>query len=164
MSEGKTPNDLWVEGCYICTNIYIHTTHTTHTHKHTSTQSHFVEEYDPTIEDSYRKQCVIDDEVAVLDILDTAGQEVCSRLDLGEGGKEGGGREGGGGKGGGVEGRKGEGGEDQPGLLRSCVELYRIWPEVGFMALQFSGDSPQVQVLVLCCRKLGVDIVHVDSH
>ena len=40
-------------------------------------QSHFVEEYDPTIEDSYRKQCVIDDEVAVLDILDTAGQEVC---------------------------------------------------------------------------------------
>ena len=30
-------------------------------------QSHFVEEYDPTIEDSYRKQCVIDDEVAVLD-------------------------------------------------------------------------------------------------
>lgn len=41
-------------------------------------QSHFVEEYDPTIEDSYRKQCVIDDEVAVLDILDTAGQEVRS--------------------------------------------------------------------------------------
>ena len=39
-------------------------------------QSHFVEEYDPTIEDSYRKQCVIDDDVAVLDILDTAGQEV----------------------------------------------------------------------------------------
>ena len=36
-----------------------------------------MEEYDPTIEDSYRKQCVIDDEVAVLDILDTAGQEVC---------------------------------------------------------------------------------------
>ena len=35
-----------------------------------------MEEYDPTIEDSYRKQCVIDDEVAVLDILDTAGQEV----------------------------------------------------------------------------------------
>ena len=26
-----------------------------------------MEEYDPTIEDSYRKQCVIDDEVAVLD-------------------------------------------------------------------------------------------------
>ncbi|THH16406.1 hypothetical protein EUX98_g9304 [Antrodiella citrinella] len=38
-------------------------------------QSHFVEEYDPTIEDSYRKQCVIDEEVALLDVLDTAGQE-----------------------------------------------------------------------------------------
>lgn len=43
-------------------------------------QSHFVEEYDPTIEDSYRKQCVIDDEVAVLDILDTAGQEEFSAM------------------------------------------------------------------------------------
>jgi GTPase KRas len=38
-------------------------------------QSHFVDEYDPAIEDSYRKQCVIDGEVALLDILDTAGQE-----------------------------------------------------------------------------------------
>ncbi|EPQ52697.1 hypothetical protein GLOTRDRAFT_46657 [Gloeophyllum trabeum ATCC 11539] len=38
-------------------------------------QSHFVEEYDPTIEDWYRKQTVIDDEIALLDILDTAGQE-----------------------------------------------------------------------------------------
>lgn len=38
-------------------------------------QSQFVDEYDPTIEDSYRKQCVIDDEVALLDVLDTAGQE-----------------------------------------------------------------------------------------
>lgn len=57
-----------------------------------------MDEYDPTIEgacfsgalpsspdcaharhtpaaDSYRKQCVIDDEVALLDVLDTAGQE-----------------------------------------------------------------------------------------
>ncbi|KAJ7593481.1 ras-like protein [Mycena floridula] len=34
-------------------------------------QSHFVDEY----KDSYRKQCVIDDEVALLDVLDTAGQE-----------------------------------------------------------------------------------------
>jgi len=32
-------------------------------------------EYDPTIEDSYRKQVQIDEEVCVLDILDTAGQE-----------------------------------------------------------------------------------------
>lgn len=38
-------------------------------------QSHFVDEYDPTIEDSYRKQCVVDEEVALLDVLDTAGQE-----------------------------------------------------------------------------------------
>jgi GTPase SAR1 family protein len=28
-----------------------------------------------TAEDSYRKQCIIDEEVALLDVLDTAGQE-----------------------------------------------------------------------------------------
>ncbi|KAH8157880.1 hypothetical protein CIB48_g10367 [Xylaria polymorpha] len=39
------------------------------------TQDHFIDEYDPTIEDSYRKQCIIDDELALLDVLDTAGQE-----------------------------------------------------------------------------------------
>ncbi|KAJ7265795.1 ras family-domain-containing protein [Mycena rebaudengoi] len=38
-------------------------------------QSHFEIDYDPTIEDSYKKQCVIDNEVALLDVLDTAGQE-----------------------------------------------------------------------------------------
>ncbi|XP_053576591.1 ras-related protein R-Ras2 isoform X1 [Bombina bombina] len=38
-------------------------------------QSYFITEYDPTIEDSYTKQCVIDNRVAKLDILDTAGQE-----------------------------------------------------------------------------------------
>ncbi|KAF9053257.1 ras-like protein [Panaeolus papilionaceus] len=39
-------------------------------------QGNFIEGgYDPTIEDIYRKQCVIDEEVALLDILDTAGQE-----------------------------------------------------------------------------------------
>uniref|UniRef100_V9LEK4 Ras-related protein R-Ras2-like protein n=1 Tax=Callorhinchus milii TaxID=7868 RepID=V9LEK4_CALMI len=38
-------------------------------------QSYFVSDYDPTIEDSYTKQCVIDDRPARLDILDTAGQE-----------------------------------------------------------------------------------------
>ncbi|KAG0041591.1 Ras GTPase [Gryganskiella cystojenkinii] len=43
-------------------------------------QSHFVDEYDPTIEDSYRKQCTIDDEVALLDVLDTAGQEEYSAM------------------------------------------------------------------------------------
>jgi GTPase SAR1 family protein len=35
---------------------------------------------DPTIEDSYRKQVVIDDETALLDILDTAGQEEFSSM------------------------------------------------------------------------------------
>jgi len=43
-------------------------------------QSHFVQDYDPTIEDSYRKQCVIDEKVAHLDILDTAGQEEFSAM------------------------------------------------------------------------------------
>ena len=35
----------------------------------------FVDSYDPTIEDSYRRQLHIDDRACVLDILDTAGQE-----------------------------------------------------------------------------------------
>ncbi|KAJ2403270.1 RAS1 protein [Coemansia sp. RSA 2559] len=43
-------------------------------------QSHFVDEYDPTIEDSYRKQCAIDGETAMLDVLDTAGQEEYSAM------------------------------------------------------------------------------------
>ncbi|KAI9025888.1 ras-like protein 1 [Phycomyces nitens] len=43
-------------------------------------QSHFVDEYDPTIEDSYRKQCSIDSETALLDVLDTAGQEEYSAM------------------------------------------------------------------------------------
>uniref|UniRef100_A0A8C1YHX5 Ras-related protein R-Ras2 n=1 Tax=Cyprinus carpio TaxID=7962 RepID=A0A8C1YHX5_CYPCA len=38
-------------------------------------ESYFVTDYDPTIEDSYTKQCVIDERPARLDILDTAGQE-----------------------------------------------------------------------------------------
>jgi len=43
-------------------------------------QSYFATDYDPTIEDSYTKQCVIDDVVAKLDILDTAGQEEFSAM------------------------------------------------------------------------------------
>ena len=37
--------------------------------------NHFVDDHDPTIEDSYRKQVLIDKEICLLDILDTAGQE-----------------------------------------------------------------------------------------
>jgi len=40
----------------------------------------FLDEYDPTIEDSYRKQVMIDEETALLDILDTAGQEEFSSM------------------------------------------------------------------------------------
>ena len=38
-------------------------------------QNQFEEEYDPTIEDSYRKQVVIDGETCLLEILDMAGKE-----------------------------------------------------------------------------------------
>ena len=44
------------------------------------TQNHFVHEYDPTIENSYRKQVEIDGETCMLDILDTAGQEEYSAM------------------------------------------------------------------------------------
>ncbi|RNA08184.1 ras 2, partial [Brachionus plicatilis] len=37
-------------------------------------------DYDPTIEDSYTKQCVIDSQVAKLDIIDTAGQDEFSAM------------------------------------------------------------------------------------
>jgi len=39
------------------------------------TQNQFVNEYDPTIENSYRKVINVDSEPCVMDILDTAGQE-----------------------------------------------------------------------------------------
>jgi len=42
----------------------------------------FLDEYDPTIEDSYRKQAVIDNKVALLDILDTAGQDEFSSMQV----------------------------------------------------------------------------------
>ncbi|KAF7989819.1 hypothetical protein HCN44_008493 [Aphidius gifuensis] len=44
------------------------------------THHHFIEMYDPTIEDSYKKQVVIDGETCTLDILDTAGQEEYSAM------------------------------------------------------------------------------------
>jgi GTPase KRas len=40
----------------------------------------FVETYDPMIEDSYRKQVVIDGESCMLEVLDTAGQEEYTAL------------------------------------------------------------------------------------
>jgi hypothetical protein len=43
-------------------------------------QGNFVEKYDPTIEDSYRKQVAVDGVACLLDIMDTAGQEEYSAL------------------------------------------------------------------------------------
>merc|ERR1711924_105017 len=43
-------------------------------------QGNFVEKYDPTIEDSYRKQVAVDGVAVLLDIMDTAGQEEYSAL------------------------------------------------------------------------------------
>ena len=40
----------------------------------------FAEDYDPTIEDSYRKQATIDDRSCKMEILDTAGQEEFSSM------------------------------------------------------------------------------------
>lgn len=42
--------------------------------------NHFVETYDPTIEDSYRKQVVIDNQTCMLEVCDTAGQEEYTAL------------------------------------------------------------------------------------
>ncbi|CAF1689195.1 unnamed protein product, partial [Adineta ricciae] len=43
-------------------------------------QKMFVEDYDPTIEDSYIQHVEVDRQVCVLDVLDTAGQEEFSAL------------------------------------------------------------------------------------
>jgi len=40
----------------------------------------FVEDYDPTMEDSYRKQVTVDSKECILDIFDTAGQEEFSAV------------------------------------------------------------------------------------
>ena len=42
--------------------------------------NHFLEAYDPTIEDQHTKQTMIDNEVAYLEITDTAGQEEYSAM------------------------------------------------------------------------------------
>eukprot|EP01105_Mastigella_eilhardi_P005458 TRINITY_DN17160_c0_g1_i1.p1 TRINITY_DN17160_c0_g1~~TRINITY_DN17160_c0_g1_i1.p1 ORF type:complete len:183 (+),score=61.42 TRINITY_DN17160_c0_g1_i1:35-583(+) len=44
------------------------------------TQNNFVERYDPTIEDTYRKQFDVDGTAVVINIMDTAGQEEYSAL------------------------------------------------------------------------------------
>jgi small GTP-binding protein len=38
----------------------------------------FVETYDPTIEDAYRKQLVVDNRMCFVEVIDTAGQGECS--------------------------------------------------------------------------------------
>jgi len=43
-------------------------------------QHHFMDEYDPTIEDSYRKQITFEGETCLLDVLDTAGPEEYSAM------------------------------------------------------------------------------------
>mmetsp|Transcript_6463 Transcript_6463/g.18322 ORF Transcript_6463/g.18322 Transcript_6463/m.18322 type:complete len:192 (-) Transcript_6463:102-677(-) len=43
-------------------------------------QGNFLEKYDPTIEDSYRKLVEVDGSACMLDIMDTAGQEEDSAL------------------------------------------------------------------------------------
>lgn len=43
-------------------------------------QRHFVEDYDPTIEDSYIQHAEVDGEWSVFDVLDTAGQEELSAM------------------------------------------------------------------------------------
>jgi len=44
------------------------------------TQNHFITDYDPTIENSYRKALDVDGVTCMLDILDTAGQEELSAM------------------------------------------------------------------------------------
>jgi GTPase KRas protein len=43
-------------------------------------QHHFIEIYDPTIEDAYRKQICVDNKTYLVEIMDTAGQEDYSAL------------------------------------------------------------------------------------
>ena len=44
------------------------------------TAQHFVEDYDPTIEDSYRKRLVVDNEPLLLEVLDTSGRDEYTTL------------------------------------------------------------------------------------
>jgi len=42
--------------------------------------NHFIDSYDPTIEDSYRRSIAVDGRTVLLDILDTAGQDEYSAM------------------------------------------------------------------------------------
>jgi small GTP-binding protein len=45
-------------------------------------RDYFVKDWDPTIEDAYRKAITVDDGLCMLEILDTAGQDVrCVAID-----------------------------------------------------------------------------------
>ena len=44
------------------------------------TRNQFIYEYDPTIEDNYRKQCLVDNEVSMIDIVDLSGEEEYAAL------------------------------------------------------------------------------------
>lgn len=46
------------------------------------TRNTFVESYDPTIEDAFRHQTVVDDRVVIMEILDTAGQVRMPRCEI----------------------------------------------------------------------------------
>ncbi|KAH7704563.1 Ras-related protein R-Ras2 [Aphelenchoides avenae] len=43
-------------------------------------QQYFIQDYDPTIADSYTKQCFVDDALCKLEVLDTAGQDEFSTM------------------------------------------------------------------------------------
>ena len=45
-------------------------------------QNYFIEEYDPTIEDSYRKQILVDEKSYLLDILDETTNKINCNLKL----------------------------------------------------------------------------------
>lgn len=75
---GKTA--LTIQVCFF-SSPHTHTAHKTElTQSPQLCLNHFVETYDPTIEDSYRKQVQIDGQSCMLEVLDTAGQEEYTAL------------------------------------------------------------------------------------
>lgn len=43
-------------------------------------QNYYIDEYNPTLEDVYRKQCIVDDQVCIIEVLDTSGNDMCHTL------------------------------------------------------------------------------------